>query len=136
MWQAAAADVRVNKHVTMEVKELDLLNKPTLKDTEVTARPLTQHVSGKVRPFQAGMKVIAQATASSTQRHPTCTIRIALFAGDWEGVGRLVTKQRSGATYDLVLSSETLYNLESQEVLLNCLTQASLLLELLLLMTS
>lgn len=44
-------------------------------------------------------------------------------AGDWEGVGRLVTKQRSGATYDLVLSSETLYNLESQEILLNCLTQ-------------
>ncbi|KAK9861199.1 hypothetical protein WJX84_000747 [Apatococcus fuscideae] len=46
------------------------------------------------------------------------------FAGDWEGVGRLVTKQRSGATYDLVLSAETLYNLESQEILLNCLTQA------------
>ena len=46
-------------------------------------------------------------------------------AGDWEGVGRLVTKQRSGATYDLVLSSETLYNLESQEILLNCLTQVS-----------
>ncbi|KAK9845625.1 hypothetical protein WJX84_006091 [Apatococcus fuscideae] len=46
------------------------------------------------------------------------------FAGDWEGVGRLVTKQRTGATYDLVLSSETLYNLESQEVLLSCLTQA------------
>lgn len=38
-------------------------------------------------------------------------------------MGRLVTKQRSGATYDLVLSAETLYNLESQEILLNCLTQ-------------
>lgn len=45
------------------------------------------------------------------------------FAGDWLGVGGLLTRMHMGGYYDIILTSETLYSLESQEALLECIKQ-------------
>ncbi len=43
--------------------------------------------------------------------------------GDWAGLPRLLKTEGLLGTYDIVLSAETVYSLDSQQQLLNCIRQ-------------
>ncbi|KAK9918392.1 hypothetical protein WJX75_003758 [Coccomyxa subellipsoidea] len=67
---------------------------------------------------------VAANTAASGQHAEGCTLRRPrYFAGDWTGLPCLLEKEGLLATYDVILSAETVYNLDSQRHLLKCIKQ-------------
>eukprot|EP00879_Flechtneria_rotunda_P004231 GHRR01004479.1.p1 GENE.GHRR01004479.1~~GHRR01004479.1.p1 ORF type:complete len:304 (+),score=70.11 GHRR01004479.1:120-1031(+) len=49
--------------------------------------------------------------------------RARYFAGDWQAVGQMLAMSGLGGHYDIILTAETIYSLESQEHLLGCIKQ-------------
>mmetsp|Transcript_29020 Transcript_29020/g.64017 ORF Transcript_29020/g.64017 Transcript_29020/m.64017 type:complete len:307 (-) Transcript_29020:2360-3280(-) len=50
---------------------------------------------------------------------PSCRF----FSGDWLNIGEYLTSQGFGGYYDIILTSESVYSLESQRRLLECIKQ-------------
>lgn len=48
------------------------------------------------------------------------------FGGEWSSLGSLMASENLGGTYDMIISAETIYNLESQQQLFNCIKQVIL----------
>lgn len=47
------------------------------------------------------------------------------FGGDWGSLGTLMASENLGGSYDMILSAETIYSLESQQQLFDCIKQVS-----------
>ena len=45
------------------------------------------------------------------------------FAGDWQALGRLLSREGLGGSYDIILASECIYNESTQRELLECIKQ-------------
>eukprot|EP00891_Asterochloris_glomerata_P002333 jgi/Astpho2/2333/Aster-08197 len=46
------------------------------------------------------------------------------FAGDWQALGRLLSREGLGGSYDIILASECIYNESTQRELLECIKQS------------
>ncbi|EIE22097.1 hypothetical protein COCSUDRAFT_83488, partial [Coccomyxa subellipsoidea C-169] len=67
---------------------------------------------------------VAANTAAGREHAEDCTSTSSrFFAGDWAGLPRLLKTEGLLGTYDIVLSAETVYSLDSQQQLLNCIRQ-------------
>lgn len=52
---------------------------------------------------------------------------LCLAAGDWARVGEHLTSKGYGGHFDIILASETIYNVQAQVRMLECLKQVGLL---------
>ena len=70
----------------------------------------------------------SQNVAANRQRLPKSRrpVSARYFGGDWSSLGSLMASENLGGTYDMIISAETIYSLESQEQLFNCIKQVRL----------
>lgn len=68
----------------------------------------------------------SQNVTANRQRLPKSRrpVSARYFGGDWGTLGSLMASENLGGSYDMILSAETIYNLESQQQLFNCIKQA------------
>eukprot|EP00197_Chlamydomonas_leiostraca_P003855 CAMPEP_0202868586 /NCGR_PEP_ID=MMETSP1391-20130828/10959_1 /ASSEMBLY_ACC=CAM_ASM_000867 /TAXON_ID=1034604 /ORGANISM="Chlamydomonas leiostraca, Strain SAG 11-49" /LENGTH=350 /DNA_ID=CAMNT_0049548771 /DNA_START=120 /DNA_END=1172 /DNA_ORIENTATION=+ len=59
------------------------------------------------------------ARVAPSHTRPPCRF----FSGDWSAVGELLTARGFGGHYDIIMTSESIYNVESQYRLIECIKQ-------------
>ncbi len=70
----------------------------------------------------------SQNVTANRQRLPKSRrpVSARYFGGDWGTLGSLMASENLGGSYDIILSAETIYNLESQQQLFDCIKQVSM----------
>ena len=70
----------------------------------------------------------SQNVTANRQRLPKSRrpVSARYFGGDWGTLGSLMASENLGGSYDMILSAETIYNLESQQQLFDCIKQVSM----------
>lgn len=68
----------------------------------------------------------SQNVTANRQRLPKSRrpVSARYFGGEWSSLGSLLASENLGGTYDMIISAETIYSLESQQQLFNCIKQA------------
>lgn len=70
----------------------------------------------------------SQNVTANRQRLPKSRrpVSARYFGGEWSSLGSLMASENLGGTYDMIISAETIYSLESQQQLFDCIKQVSL----------
>lgn len=70
----------------------------------------------------------SQNVTANRQRLPKSRrpVSARYFCGDWSSLGSLLASENLGGTYDMIISAETIYSLESQQQLFDCIKQVRL----------
>lgn len=88
------------------------------------ARLGTVDVAGAGAGAADGGAGAAQAAAQPHPQPPPLRPRPRFFAGDWRAVGELLAAKGLAASYDLILTAETIYSPQGAARLLECIKRA------------
>ncbi len=97
-----------------------------MNDQQIT----NQHTKCCFQDFNSEVltSLTSQNVTANRQRLPKSRrpVSARYFGGDWGTLGSLMASENLGGSYDIILSAETIYNLESQQQLFDCIKQVSM----------
>ncbi|KAL3152167.1 hypothetical protein ABBQ32_001259 [Trebouxia sp. C0010 RCD-2024] len=89
--------------------------------SSVEVRPPASDFNKEVLTALTSQNVTANRQRLPKSRRP---VSARYFCGDWSSLGSLLASENLGGTYDIIISAETIYSLESQQQLFHCIKQA------------
>lgn len=87
---------------------------------KVTCNYCLQDFNKEVLTALTSQNVTANRQRLPKSRRP---VSARYFCGDWSSLGSLLASENLGGTYDIIISAETIYSLESQQQLFHCIKQ-------------